>query len=74
MKRHYPVIIEQDKDGMFIVECPTFEGCRSYGETINEALYNIREAIQVCADEINEIEMGAMSTFIGVRDIEVALA
>jgi hypothetical protein len=22
MKKHFPIIIEQDKDGVFIVECP----------------------------------------------------
>jgi predicted RNase H-like HicB family nuclease len=73
MKKHYPIVIEQDKDGVFIVECPAFEGCRSYGKTMDEALSNIREAIQVCIDEIEEDELGALSTFIGVRDIEVAL-
>jgi len=74
MKKHYPIVIEQDKDGVFIIECPAFEGCRSYGKTIDEALSNIREAIQVCIDEIDEDDMGMLSTFIGVRDIEVALA
>ena len=74
MKKHYPIVIEQDKDGVFIIECPAFEGCRSYGKTIDEALSNIKEAIQVCIDEIDIDEMGALSTFIGVRDIEVALA
>ena len=54
MKKHYPIVIEQDKDGVFIIECPAFEGCRSYGKTIDEALSNIREAIQVCIDEIDE--------------------
>lgn len=24
-KRHYPVIVEQDQDGVFIVTCPVFE-------------------------------------------------
>lgn len=49
-KRHFPVIIEQDKDGVFIVECPSYKGCRSYGYTIDEAMQNIREAIQVCME------------------------
>lgn len=35
MKKHYPVIIEQDKDGVYIVECPLFKGCRSYGHNID---------------------------------------
>ena len=30
MKKHFPIIIEQDKDGVYIVECPLFKGCRSY--------------------------------------------
>ena len=50
MKKHFPVIIEQDKNGVYIVECPLFKGCRSYGHTIDEAVANIKEAIEVCAE------------------------
>ncbi|MCD6294452.1 MAG: type II toxin-antitoxin system HicB family antitoxin [Deltaproteobacteria bacterium] len=64
MKRYYPIIIEQDKDGVYIVECPSFKGCRSYG-------HDIEEAIEVCAEE-NIIE--DQPIFIGVRDIELAIA
>jgi len=70
MKKHYPIIIEQDKDGVFIVQCPLFRGCRSYGHSIDEAVENIREAIEVC---IEEVELADQSTFIGIRDIELAL-
>lgn len=48
MKKHYPVIIEQDKDGIYIVDCPVLKSCRSYGKTISEAMENIQEAIGVC--------------------------
>lgn len=51
LKKHYPVIIEQDADGVFIVECPVFKGCRSYRHAINEALENIREAVDLCIEE-----------------------
>ncbi len=71
MKKHFPVIIEQDKDGIYIVECPLFKGCRSYGHTIDEAVANITEAIEVCADEG---DFKDQPTFIGIRDIELALA
>lgn len=71
MSRHYPVIIEQDKDGVFIVECPVLSACRSYGRTINEALENIQEAIEVCLlDEPTSPD--EQMTFVGVRDIEMA--
>ena len=46
----YPVIIEQEGDG-YIVSCPIFEGCYSQGNTIDEALYNIKEAIELCLDD-----------------------
>ncbi len=46
----YPVIIEQEGDG-YIVSCPIFEGCYSQGNTVDEALYNIREAIELCLDD-----------------------
>ena len=42
----YRVIIEQDEDGMYIAECPTLPGCISQGETREEALVNIKDAIK----------------------------
>ena len=70
MKKHFPIIIEQDKDGIFIVECPLFKGCRSYGHTIDEAVANIKEAIGVCADED---DIKDQPTFVGIRDLELAI-
>jgi predicted RNase H-like HicB family nuclease len=69
MKKHYPVIIEQDEDGLFIIQCPSFQGCRSYGQNIAEALSNIEEAILACIETGEEFDNN--STFIGVRDIEI---
>jgi len=45
---HFPIMIEIDEDGYFIVSCPVFKGCHSYGETIDEALTNIKEVIELC--------------------------
>lgn len=68
--RHFPILIEQDEDGAFIVSCPLFKGCRSYGDTIEEALENIREAIQLCLKEEPEV---ALNRFVGLRDLEMAV-
>ena len=35
---HFPILIEQDEDGVFIVSCPSFKGCHSYGKTVEEGL------------------------------------
>jgi predicted RNase H-like HicB family nuclease len=42
----YRVVIEQDEDGMFVVECPSLPGCVSQGRTRAEALANVADAIQ----------------------------
>jgi predicted RNase H-like HicB family nuclease len=39
------VVIEQDEDGSFVASCPALKGCWSQGETEEEAMANIREAI-----------------------------
>ena len=41
----YRVLLEQDEDGMWIVECPSLPGCISQGRTRKEALKNIEDAI-----------------------------
>ena len=44
-------MIEQDEDNVYIVSCPQFKGCRSYGKTIEEAMSNIDEVIEMCLEE-----------------------
>lgn len=41
----YRVLIEQDEDGVFVVEVPSLPGCISQGRTRDEALSNAREAM-----------------------------
>lgn len=47
--KQFPVIIEKDEDGFYVVECPIFRGCYSQGKTLDEALKNIREVIALCS-------------------------
>jgi len=52
MKTIYvPIIIETDEDGIFIVSCPQFKGCHTFGKTIDEALARIKEAIGLCMED-----------------------
>ena len=39
-----PIIIERDKDGYFAT-CPELQGCYSQGDTYEEALENIKDAV-----------------------------
>jgi predicted RNase H-like HicB family nuclease len=45
-----PVILTPDEDGGFVAECPVIPGCISQGDTRDEALTNIREAIELCLE------------------------
>jgi len=47
----FPIFVEKDEDGFYVVECPIFRGCYSQGKTLDEALRNIREVIELCLEE-----------------------
>ena len=57
-----------DDDGWFVVSCPTIPGCASQGRTEEEALANIREAIQLCL-EVRKEE--GLPLTIETREVEV---
>ena len=47
MKYKYRVLIEKDENGIYIASCPALQGCYSQGDTVDEALQNIKDAIQL---------------------------
>ncbi|MEH1874330.1 type II toxin-antitoxin system HicB family antitoxin [Nostoc sp.] len=44
----FNVILDRDEDGVWIVECPSIPGCVSQGQTREEALESIKDAIAGC--------------------------
>jgi predicted RNase H-like HicB family nuclease len=42
----FRVRIEQDEDGKFVASCPTLPGCWSQGDTRDEAMANIADAMK----------------------------
>ena len=73
MKRkiNFPIIIEQDEDKMYIVSCPQFLGCHSYGKTIDEAMNNIHEVIEMCLEEEG---VENINSFVGFREMAFEVA
>ena len=45
------MIVEKGSDGHYVVECPLLEGCYTQGRTIDEALRNIREVIDLILED-----------------------
>ncbi len=50
-------VLDRDKDGVWIVECPSIPGCVSQGATREEAMANVREAIAACLEVRAERDM-----------------
>ncbi len=46
-----PLLVEHDEEGYYVVECPLFSGCYTQGKSLDEALKNIREVIDLCLEE-----------------------
>ena len=64
----FTVTLDRDEDGAWVVECPAIPGCMSQGATKEEAIENIREAIQLCLEV--RAEQGLPLT-IETRQVEV---
>jgi predicted RNase H-like HicB family nuclease len=41
------IVLEQGEDGMVVAHCPALKSCWSQGRTREEALHNVREAIEL---------------------------
>ncbi len=48
------VIIYPGEDNFWVAECPSLPGCISQGETKEKAIINIKEAIQVYIETLEE--------------------
>ena len=43
----FTVVVERDEDGIYIASVPLLQGCYTQGETYEEALENIKDAIKL---------------------------
>lgn len=50
----FKVIVSEGEDGWYVVECPALPGCVSQGKTIEEAIENIKDAIERYLETLNE--------------------
>ena len=50
----FPIILQKEEEGGYSVSNPALEGCYSQGETIEEALENIKEATLLCLEDEEE--------------------
>jgi predicted RNase H-like HicB family nuclease len=67
-------IIGKDEDGYYAF-CPELEGCQSQGDTMEEALANIKEAIELYPETLcEEVRRASLSIEILTTSVEVQVA
>lgn len=58
----FKIILEEDEEvGGFFASCPGLPGCFSQGDTVEEAIENINEAVQACLESLAEDESHNLS-------------
>ena len=70
MQRDFYVFIERDEDGFFVGEVPALKACYAQGKTIDEMLKNIKEVINLCLEDQQEVSDNNIE-FIGVQKVTI---
>ncbi len=50
----YRVVIEKGEDFGYVIHCPAIPGCHSQGNTVEEAIENIKDAIKGCLSVLDK--------------------
>jgi predicted RNase H-like HicB family nuclease len=74
MSQKVSVVIEKDEHGYYAY-CPELEGCQTQGDSIDEVMANIKEAIELYIETLSEDELKeATSKEILTTTLEVQVA
>jgi predicted RNase H-like HicB family nuclease len=73
MQPKYMVILTKSETGGFVVECPSLPGCFSEGETREEALSNIREAIELSLETRKADGLSTQALSVEIAEVQLAV-
>ncbi len=65
----FMVTLQKGEDGWIIAECPALPGCITQGRTNQEALANVREAIELSLESRKEL---GLPLEVDVTEVEVS--
>lgn len=63
---NYTIILEREEDGGYHAFCPVLPGCHTQGDTFDEAIENIKDAIKLYLESLE-----AKSEKIPIEDIAI---
>ena len=69
---HFPIVVTQDGDGMYIAEVPALSGCHTQAKTLSTLYKRIEEAIGLYLEvEKQKKQPVIQHRFIGIQQVEV---
>lgn len=70
----FPVIVTQDKEGMYLAQVPSLAGCHTQAKTLAVLYKRISEAIELALEvEKSKHNKIFQDRFIGVQQIQVTI-
>ena len=70
---HYTIILEREPNDGFHAYCPTLKGCHSQGDSLDQAIDNIREAIEAYLESMEARGEPIPREDLWIKPVEVAI-
>jgi len=71
--RYFTIILEREEDGGYHAFCPSLKGCHTQGDTLDEAIQNVREAIEAYVESLKAHGEEVPAEDILIKALEVAV-
>jgi len=68
--QRFLVLLEEEETGGYVAECPTLPGCISEGDTRDEAIENIKDAIRTSLETRKDLNIEPRVTAVEI-EVEV---
>ncbi len=71
MKREFSVIIERDAEGYYVGSVPELRGCHTQARSLDVLMKRVREAIELCLEDVSDDWVRGRGEFVGVQRVTV---
>ena len=73
LKKRFSVVIMEDESGGYVAIVPELPGCHTQGETLDELMRNVKEAIELYLETLSEEEKEELlsTKVVGLQTIEL---
>ncbi|MEM3402340.1 MAG: type II toxin-antitoxin system HicB family antitoxin [Candidatus Hadarchaeales archaeon] len=74
-KLAFDVVVQKDESGGYVAFVPSLPGCHTQGDTLEELMKNVEDAIELYLDTLEEEEKSeairAAQSIVGLQRVEV---